>query len=151
MRVSGTLLSLCLALAASPLHAQVKVGDPWVRATVHGQKATGAFLTLSTSVPAALMGVRSPVAEVAELHAMKMEEGVMKMRPIETIALTPDHPVELKPGSLHIMLMELKTQLKAGESVPLILVIKNQEGRETETEITAEVRPLSHAPVHPAP
>jgi len=151
MRVFGVLFFLCLALAASPLHAKVKVSDPWVRAAVHGQKATGAFLTLSTSVPATLVGVRSPVAEVAELHDMKIEEGVMKMRPVEAIALTPDRPVELKPGSLHIMLMELKTPLQPGESVPLILVIQDQEGRQTETEVMAEVRPLNHAPARPTP
>ena len=150
MRVFGILFSLCLALGASPLHAQIKVSDPWVRATVPGQKATGAFLTLSSPVPATLVGVRAPVAEIAELHNMTMEEDVMKMRPVEAIALPPNRPVELKPGSLHIMLMELKTSLNAGEFVPLTLLIRDQEGQETETEVVAEVRPLNHAPTNPA-
>lgn len=149
MRIFGLLLSLCLTLAAPTLHAQVTVSNPWVRATVSDQKATGAFMTISAPTSATLVGAYSPVAEIVELHSMKVEDGVMRMRPVETIALPANTPVELKPGGLHIMLMGLKAPLDIGESVALTLLIREHEGRETTTEITVPVRSLDHAPGHP--
>ncbi|MDR2165774.1 MAG: copper chaperone PCu(A)C [Zoogloeaceae bacterium] len=137
-----TLVVLTINLA----HAELVVTDPWVRATVARQQATGAFLKLSTPTPAKLVAAYSPIAGATELHDMKMEDGVMKMRAVEAIPLSPDTVVELRPGGFHIMLMALKTSLAAGQRVPLTLVIENEEGKRAEYRIEAEVRPLNHQP-----
>jgi copper(I)-binding protein len=82
---------LCIALAAAVLagtaHAQVEVKDPWVRGMVETQKATGAFMRLTSRSAARLVGVSSPVAGVAEIHQTKMEGGVARMRPVAGIDL----------------------------------------------------------------
>jgi copper(I)-binding protein len=97
--------ALFIALAAQ---AQVQVGDPWVRATVAPQKATGAFMQLTSAKPAKVVAASSPVAEMVEIHEMKMEDGVMKMRAVDALPLPAGQAVALKPGSYHVMLMGLK-------------------------------------------
>jgi copper(I)-binding protein len=74
-------LTLIAALANSAAFAQtVEVKDAWVRTTVQGQKATGAFMKLTAKDGAKLVGASSPAAGVGEVHEMKMEGDVMKMR-----------------------------------------------------------------------
>ena len=129
--------ALLLSLAAQ---AQVKVDDPWVRATVAPQKATGAFMQLTAEKAAKVVAASSPVAEVVEIHEMKMDGGVMKMRAVDALALPAGQPVALKPGSYHVMLMGLKAPIKAGDSVPLTLTVEGEDKRRTTVEIKAEAR-----------
>ena len=72
--------TLALIVAAAPAWAQVSVSQAWVRGTVQGQKATGAFMQLKSTDGATLVAAQSPVAGVVEIHEMKMENNVMKMR-----------------------------------------------------------------------
>ncbi|WP_163837265.1 copper chaperone PCu(A)C, partial [Providencia stuartii] len=81
---------------------------PWVRATVAPQKATGAFMQLTASKAVKVVAASSPVAAMVEIHEMKMEDGVMKMRAVDALALPAGQPVALKPGSYHVMLMGLQ-------------------------------------------
>jgi copper(I)-binding protein len=131
--------ALFIALAAQA-QAQVKVDDPWVRATVAPQKATGAFMQLTSAKPVKVVAASSPVAGMVEIHEMKMEDGVMKMRAVDALPLPAGQPVALKPGSYHVMLMGLKGQIKAGDSVPLTLTVEGEDKRRTTVEIKAEAR-----------
>lgn len=133
---------LVLALAAVAAHAQVVVKDAWVRGTVPGQKATGAFMQLQSPSDASLVAVSSPVAKVVEIHTMAMEGGVMKMRPVEAIALPAGSAVDLKPGGYHVMLMDVGA-LKDGETVPLKLTFADKAGKRTTQDVNAVVRPLA--------
>ena len=81
-----------------------------------------------------LVGVSSPVAGVAEIHEMKMEGEVMKMRPAGPVELPAGKAVELMPGGLHLMLMDLKQPLALGTSVPVTLVFKDGRGVESRVE-----------------
>lgn len=129
-----------LAFSAGVLHAQtVEVSDAWVRATVQGQTATGAFMKLTSKEGAKLVGAASPVAEVVEVHEMRLEGDVMKMRAAPVIELPAGKTVELKPGSYHVMLMDLKSPLKQGDTVPLTLTIKDARGAERKVEVRAPV------------
>jgi copper(I)-binding protein len=114
------------AVAAASLslsaYAQVTVKDPWVRATVSQQKATGAFMQLTAAQDSRLIEAKSPVAGVVEVHEMSMEKDVMKMRAVPSLDLPAGKMVELKPGGYHVMLMDLKQQMKEGDTVPLTLV-----------------------------
>jgi copper(I)-binding protein len=139
----ASILSLA---AASTALAQVSVKDPWVRATVPAQKATGAFMELSAAQGARLVEARSPVAGVVEIHEMAMVENVMKMRAIPGLDLPPGKAVELKPGGYHVMLMDLKGQIKDGDTVPITLVVEGRDKKRSTIELKAAARPLATAP-----
>jgi periplasmic copper chaperone A len=144
MPLARTALALAIGLAAcATALAQVKVDEPWVRGTVAAQKATGAFMRVTAVEDARLVAARSPVAGVVELHEMKMESGVMKMRAVGSIALPAGRAVSLEPGGYHVMLMGLKQPLAEGEAVPLTLVVESKGGQRSEVEVKATVRPLT--------
>lgn len=129
--------ALFLSVAAS---AQVTVKDAWVRATVAQQKATGAFMQLESKQDAKLVSAQSPVAGVVEVHEMAMEGGVMKMRAVPNLALPAGKAVELKPGGYHVMLMDLKGQVKDGDTVPVTLVVEGKDGKRQTIEVKAPAR-----------
>lgn len=128
------------SLAAS---AEVTVAEPWVRATVPAQKATGAFMKLTSDADARLVSAASPVAGVVEIHEMLMEKDVMKMSPVQALDLPAGQPVELKPGGYHVMLMDLQAQVKEGDQVPLTLTVENKDGSRQTLEVTAPARALN--------
>ena len=126
----------------------VTTANAWVRATVPGQSVAGAYLDITAGAAAALVAVESPAARKAELHTMSMDGGVMKMRAVEKIELPAKQTVSLKPGGYHVMLIDIKRELKAGERVPLKLVVQDAKGVKTTLQIEAEVRavtgPMQH-------
>jgi len=129
--------ALFVSLAAQ---AQVKVDDPWVRATVAPQKATGAFMQLTATKAAKVVAASSPVAAMVEIHEMKMDDGVMKMRAVDALPLPAGQAVALKPGGYHVMLMGLKGQIKAGDAVPLTLTVEGEDGKRMTVEVQAQAR-----------
>jgi periplasmic copper chaperone A len=137
-------LPLSVALAAEP----IVVRDAWVRATVPGQSVAGAYMELSSPLSAALIAADTPVAQKAELHTMAMEAGVMKMRPVAKIDLPARQTVSLKPGGLHVMLIGVKRELRAGERLPLTLTVQDAKGGRTTIEIEAAVRNAATADDH---
>ena len=138
----GALLAACTVLAA---HAQtVDVKDAWARTTVPGQKASGAFMKLTAKEGARLVGASSPVAGVTEVHEMKMDGDIMRMRAVAGVDLPAGQTVELKPGGYHVMFMELKTALRKDSSIPLTLVFKDAKGVESKQEVSLPV--LTMAP-----
>jgi len=133
---------LALALLAAPALAQIAVETPWVRGTVEGQKATGAFMDIKAEKNLTLVSASSPVATLVEIHAMEMKDGVMKMHAIQGLPLPAGKSVRLAPGGYHIMLMELKAPLGNGETVPIILTIEDEAKKTSTVEVKAEVRGL---------
>lgn len=133
-------------VSSAPAWSQVTVSEPWVRGTVQGQKATGAFMQLKSADGAALVAAESPVAGVVEIHEMRMESNVMRMRAIPKLDLPAGQAVDLKPGGYHVMLMDLKQPLKKGDSVPIKLKVQGKDGKTQEVEVKAEVRDLTAAP-----
>ena len=135
------------ALARTQPQAQVAAQKPavsvqnaWVRATVQGQKATGAFMTLRAASGTRLVAVSTPVAAVAEVHEMRMEGDIMKMAAVQGgLELPAGKTVELKPGGYHLMLMDLKLPLKKDSSVPLTLVFQDAKGLESRLELKLPV------------
>ena len=131
-------LALCACALVSPASAQapadVRVERAWVRPSVPGQQGTGGYLSLTAREGRRLVGASSPVAGVAEIHEMKMDGAVMRMRPAGDIDLPAGKTVEFKPGGLHLMLMDLKHPLVAGTSVPLTLVLKDRRGVRSRVE-----------------
>lgn len=144
--ISLSVAALSLAFACGAALAQsVEVKDAWARASVQGQKASGAFMKITAKDGAQLVGVASPVAGVAEVHEMKMEGDVMKMRAAPILDLPAGKTVELKPGGYHVMLMDLKTPLLKDTQVPLTLVFKDAKGVESRLEVQVPVRTAAPA------
>ena len=130
------------SLLAATAQAQVTVKDAWVRATVPQQKATGAFMQLKATKNSKLVSASSPLTPAVEVHEMAMQDNVMRMRQVQAVDLPAGKPVELKPGGYHVMLMDLKQQVKAGETVPLSLVFEGKDGKRQTVQVQAPVRPL---------
>ncbi len=140
---SALAASLTLSLAGA--WAQTTVADPWVRGTVAQQKATGMFVQITSVQGAKLVGASSPMAGVAEVHEMKMEGNVMKMRAVPALELPAGKTVKLEPSGYHVMLMDLKQALKEGDIVPVTLTVEGKDGKRESIEVKAPVRPLGAA------
>jgi len=119
----------CLFAATAFAQAQsfnagaIEIGHPYARSTASGQSTGGGFLTLTNQGDAAdrLLSASAEVSERVELHSMKMEGTVMRMRQVDAIDVPAGQRVELKPGGLHIMFIGLKAPLKEGERFPMTL------------------------------
>lgn len=124
----------------------IDVQGAWARATVPGQKATGAFMTLTAAEGSKLVGVESAVAGVAEVHEMKLEGGIMRMRAVQGgLDLPAGMAVELKPGGYHVMLMDLKAPVAKDTTVPVTLVFKDAKGVESKVELQLPVSTMPPA------
>ena len=136
-------------LSTAALAQSVEVKGAWVRATVQGQKASGAFMQLTAQHKAHLVSVSTPVAGVAEVHEMKMEGDVMTMRAVQGgLDLPAGRAVDLKPGGFHVMLMDLKAPLLKDSTVPLTLVFKDSKGTQFKKELKVPVRMAAPAGAH---
>ncbi len=138
-------LTCALAASAAGAHAQTTVKDAWVRGTVPQQKATGLFAQITSAGGGKLVSASSPVAGIVEIHEMAMAGDVMKMRAVPGLDLPAGKAVDLKPGGYHVMLMELKQPLKAGDTVPVTLVIEGKDGKMESIEVKAPVKALNAA------
>ena len=137
-----TTLALALTafgVIATAQTAAVKVESAWARATVPGQKGTGAFMNITAKDSIRLVGVSSPAAGVAEVHEMKMDGDVMKMRAVSGLDLPAGQTVSLKPGGYHVMLMDLKAPLMKDSTVPVTLRFKDAKGVESKLDMVLPV------------
>jgi copper(I)-binding protein len=132
-----------VCVAAVPAVAQVTVSDAWARATVPGQKTSGAFMRVTSAADATLVGAASPAAKVVEIHEMRMDSGVMKMNAVERLPLPAGKPVEMKPGGYHVMLMDLARPLAEGDTVPITLTVADRSGKTQQVEVRAAVRSVT--------
>ena len=123
----------CVAFASAlvaPARAdEVKAGDlvitqAWTRATPKGSKIGGGYLTIENkgTAPDRLIGGSADIAGSVQVHEMSMDNGVMKMRPLENgLVIEPGKTVRLAPGGYHLMMMDLKSPLKKGDKLPITL------------------------------
>lgn len=135
-----------LTLIGASAHAQVTVKEPWVRATVASQKATGAFMQITSTEPLRLVAVQSPAAKIVEVHEMRMEGDRMMMQAVEGLDVVPGRVLDLKPGGYHIMLIDVVRPVNAGERVPLTLELEGKDRKRTQVQVSAEVRALNGKP-----
>ncbi|MDI2595162.1 copper chaperone PCu(A)C [Pseudomonas sp. N3-W] len=144
-RIKQAFLGLSLLGLAYQVSAQTQVDDAWVRATVAGQQATGAFMTLTASSDSKLLSVQSPVAKTVQIHQSSMKNDVMSMQPVDSVALPAGKAVTLDPHGYHVMLIDLSAQVKEGTTVPLTLTVENAKGEKESIEVQAQVRALNMA------
>ena len=149
--IKNKLFAIALAmLAVSPVLAQsgVEVSNAWARSTIAAQKTSGVYLDIRSTAAARLVGVASPAAARVELHNMKMEGSVMKMSSVAGIDLAAGQTVKLAPGGYHVMLIDLKQPLKAGDRPS---ICRSQSTTASSTSVTAGLdchdRPITPRPV----
>ncbi len=144
-----SLIALTVFVCGSAFAQNVTISDAWVRATVQGQKATGAFMKITAKDGGKLVGGSSPAAGVVEIHEMKMDKDVMKMAALPNgLDLPPGKTVELKPGSYHVMLMDVKAPLAADSTVPVTLTFQDAKGNKTTQELKLPVKAMTMSSEH---
>ena len=148
-RLSTLILSLPLTVAlCNAAWADVVVSRAWVRGTIAGQQQTAAYMSISSDRDVHLTYAASPVAASSQVHEMKMDNGMMTMRPVASLAIPAGRPVELDAMGFHLMLIGLKKRLAAGDRVPLELRFVDGAGTTQVVRIDAPVRPLGTATPH---
>lgn len=142
--IRKSILVLALALAATspaaahdPSPQDIAVEQPWSRATAPNAPNGAAFMTIRNSGHDAdrLVSAVSAIAERVELHTHRMENGVMKMRPVDVIDIPAEGEAVLKPGGLHVMMFGLKAALVEGETFPLELTFERGGTRTVEVTV----------------
>lgn len=153
MRLKSLIGAAALAFATLAAHAHefkagaITIGHPYARATAAGQPTGGGFMKLTNSGGNdKLLSVSAGVSKSVELHEMKMEGDVMKMRQIDGIELQAGKTVELKPGGYHVMFIGLKAPLKAGDKFPVKL--KFEKAGDVTVEVNVEAPGADHSMKH---
>jgi len=147
MKSSLAAALLACAVSLPTWAANVSVTDVWARATMPGQKVSGAYMRIQSDVDARLVSASSPAVPRVEVHEMKMDGDVMRMREVKAIDLPKGKTVSLEPGGFHIMLMNLPKPIAAGDMIPLTLVIESGGTRQT-VEVKAEARAIGGVMQH---
>lgn len=124
-----------LAQPAGP--ALPKVFDIWVKTTPPGGTVSGAYMHIKSATPLKLVKAATAIAGLVEIHEMKMTEGVMEMRALDTLDIPADKLIDLKPGGKHIMLMQVKAPIKKGDKVLLTLTFEDAAKRAIVVNVTA--------------
>jgi copper(I)-binding protein len=146
MIIRRLILATLLAAIATAAHGQdykvgsLEISQPWTRATPTTAPTGGGFMTIINkgSMPDRLIAVRSPTAGKVEIHEMKMDGNVMRMRALEKgLEIPPGGTVELKPGGFHIMFMGLKAPFAKDTKVPATLVFEKAGSIDVELQVAA--------------
>ncbi len=135
---------LLALIQASSAHSytvgSLDIGHPWSRETPAGIKVGGGYLTVKNSAKNSdrLLAVTSDIAKRIEIHEMAIQDGIMKMRKLENgLDIPAQGEVTLKPGSYHLMLLDLSQPLKEGESFKATLQFEKAGSVEVSFKIEA--------------
>ncbi len=122
------------AVATTDAATAISVDNPRIRVTPPGLMVTGAFMTLKNNAdtPYALVAASSDIAAVTEIHQTQMQGEVMQMQQVEKIEVAAGEKTELRPGGFHIMLMQLKKPVAAGDKIPITLIFSDHSQKTVE-------------------
>jgi len=140
-----------VAMAAGAADGISAVG-PFVRLAPPGAQATGAFMVLKNSGDKDVKLVRaaSPAAKIVELHDHINDGGVMKMRKVDAVDIKAKGEAVLKPGSLHVMLIDLTAPMKEGDKIPLTLGFDDGSSKQIEVPVMRPAPASMSMPAAPA-
>jgi len=125
-RLLAFLLVGLLALPAAAHRYELgtlTIGHPWSRPTAPGMPMGVAYLTITNNgkVPDALVAASTPAAAHVEFHETTITDGMARMRPLQEVVIAPGQSVKIEPGGIHLMLVDLRSELVTGKPVPLTL------------------------------
>ena len=135
-----SLLVLAFLLSACEVNNRVAVIDGWARASVPGQSVGAAYMTFISADNSTFVRAETPIASSVEIHSMTMDNGVMKMRMLPELQLKAGKEEKLAPGGFHLMLFDLKKQLKAGEQLELKLTFRDASGKITQQTLALPIK-----------
>jgi len=147
LRSIALIFAACASLTA---HAQtaskdtgkseLKVFDVWARTTVPGASVSAAYMHIKSAKPMKLVKAESSVAGMTEIHQMSMKDGVMNMSAVDAVDIPAGKLIDLKPGGLHVMLMQLKQPIKKGDEVPLKLTFEDAAKKTIVLDVKAKAQ-----------
>jgi copper(I)-binding protein len=140
-----SLLFAVLVTVSGAAMAQASASGAWTRATAPGQDSAAVYLTLKSSADTVLKSVDSPAGQ-ADMHEMRMDGNVMRMRTLPQVPVPAGKAVEFSPSGNHIMVNGLKKPLAKGGKLPLVLHFVGRDGKTQDVKVEAEVRGLDAAP-----
>jgi len=119
-------LAFAMPVAAQDVPASVVVERGWSRATPAGSRVAAGYLTMTNTGKTGdrLLSVSSPIAKRVEIHESTIVDGVARMRPVDAVPVAPGSTVTLKPGGLHLMLMQPRARFSSGDKVPVVLAFE---------------------------
>jgi periplasmic copper chaperone A len=150
LRYLFTLLAASTLVAAAHAHqysvARLVIGHPWSRPTASGVPTGVAYLSITNngSQQDTLIAASTPAAARVEFHRSTLEAGMARMRPAGAVVVAPNTTITAEPGGLHLMLVDLKSPLVAGTSVPLVLQFESAGS----ITVQLQVEPQGPAPQH---
>jgi copper(I)-binding protein len=142
--IKQLLVLFSAAALSSVALAQVTASDAWVRATVPVQKTAGAFLTLQSVKAARVVGASTPAAGAVEMHKMEMAGQTMKMQAVDAIELPAGAKVDLAKAGYHLMFLDLKQQLKEGDTVPVTLTLEDAAKKRDSVVVNVPVKAIGY-------
>jgi copper(I)-binding protein len=138
--IAAFLLSCSSNMAIAAEDSTINVHQAWARTTAPGQDVGAVYLMIVSKKDTSLVSVKADIAEHAQIHSMTMDNGIMKMRELESLPIPAGKMVNLSPGGIHLMLVGLKKPLKAGEKIALTLEFKDTAGKSSSVNITAPIQ-----------
>lgn len=139
------------ALAADAAQAGIAIQAPWIRLPPPPAAVAAGYLGIRNGGPEAdrLLAVETDAATRVEIHEMREEDGMMRMRQLEAgLELPPGAHVELRPGGYHLMLMEPQAELAIGSRVPAALVFERAGRVPVEFEVRSATGHGAHGGGH---
>ncbi len=146
--VLAALNGLPAAFAQKSSAEAPQISDVWVKATIPGSNVSAAYLRIKSAKTVKLVKAETAVANIAELHSMNMKDGVMEMKAESSFNVSAGKTIELKPGGMHIMLMQVAKPIKAGDKVPLTLTFDTGGGNSLVMNVEAIARAQSAHHAH---
>lgn len=137
------LVLLAMLVFAGTSHAQTdapKISNAWVKSTLPGTTVSAAYMQIQSSRAMKLVKVDAPVAGLVELHNMSMKDGVMEMKAMDAVEVPAGKPVTLKPGGMHVMMMNVKQPIKPGDKVALTLTFEGADKKPIVVKLEAPAR-----------
>lgn len=140
--MKNLVLASFLVALSSIAFADVTINEPWARATVPGQPVGAVYMKISSPDAVRLVDIETDVAKDVQVHSMKMENGVMKMRDLGELEVPAGQAVELTPGGIHLMLMGLKKPLVAGETVTVKMTFQDGKNGKNTSVVAVPIRAI---------
>lgn len=116
----------------------LRVFDIWAKTTVPGGSVSAAYMHIKAGKPLRLIKAESPLTPLVEIHSMSMKDGVMEMKAVDAVDITPNKVVDLKPGGLHIMLMKVNKPINKDDAVPLKLTFETADKKTFSVNVVAK-------------
>ncbi len=122
------------------------ISNIWIKATIPGSTVSATYLRIKSAKAVKLVKVETPVAGIAELHSMNMKDSVMEMKAEDAFTVPAGKAIELKPGGMHIMLMQVARPINVGDKVPLTLTFEGADKKQLVMRVEAIARaPADHS------